>query len=332
MSRSFISIRELETHFPLSEGLFFKRRKGTVKAVDGVSLEVEKGEILGLVGESGCGKSTLARTVMRLTEKTNGSVVLDGRDLHELSGKELKKARPEFQMIFQDPLASLNPRMTVFDMLSEPLVFHGLAKKSERAETVSRLMEEVGLSPRQMKKYPHEFSGGQCQRLAIARALALQPKLIVADEPVSALDVSIQSQILNLLVQLTKKRALTMIFISHDLSVVKHIADRTAVMYLGKIMEIGRTDRVFERPRHPYTQVLISAIPLPDPKVEKARKRILLKGDPPSAIDPPPGCRFHPRCPAAKERCSRIVPELKQHGEGHQAACLYDDISLFENT
>lgn len=323
MRGPFLKMRELKTYFPVYEGAFFKRLKGHVKAVDGVTLEVEKGEIFGLVGESGCGKSTLARTIMFLAKMTSGSITLEGKELNRLSKEELKRARPGFQMIFQDPFASLNPRMTVFDTLSEPLIFHGLAGKTELVEIVSKLMMEVGLAPRYMKKYPHEFSGGQRQRIAIARALALKPGLIIADEPVSALDVSIQSQILNLLLQLTKKHALTLIFISHDLSVIRHIANRTAVMYLGKIVELGLSDQVFMNPKHPYTQALLSAIPLPDPDKEKNRTRILMEGDPPSALSPPSGCRFHPRCLYAEEKCSKTTPELEPKNNGHAAACYF---------
>jgi oligopeptide transport system ATP-binding protein len=321
MSASFLKIRELKTYFPIYEGAFLKRLKGNVKAVDGVTLELKKGEILGLVGESGCGKSTLARTFMCLTRMTSGSIMFEDKELNALSKHELRRARPGFQMIFQDPLASLNPRMTVFDTLSEPLIYHGLAGKSELAETVSKWMIEVGLAPRDMKKYPHEFSGGQCQRIAIARALALRPRLLIADEPVSALDVSIQSQILNLLLVLTKKHSLTLIFISHDLSVIRHIAHRTAVMYLGKIMELGSSEQVFTDPKHPYTQALLTAIPVPDPDKEKNRKRILMEGDPPSAIDPPPGCKFQGRCPLVEDRCGESDIQTHEVSPGHTVRC-----------
>ncbi|MCP4579052.1 MAG: ATP-binding cassette domain-containing protein [Deltaproteobacteria bacterium] len=325
MSEPFLKIRELKTYFPIYEGTFLKKLKGHVRAVDNVTLELKEGEILGLVGESGCGKSTLARTIMCLTSMSSGSITLEGRELNQLSKAELKKARPGFQMIFQDPFASLNPRMTVFDALSEPLLYHGLAGKSGLVDIVSRLMREVGLAPRYMKKYPHEFSGGQRQRIAIARALALKPKLIIADEPVSALDVSIQSQILNLLLKLTKKHSLTLIFISHDLSVIRHIANRTAVMYLGKIVELGSNLQVFHDPKHPYTEALLSAIPLPDPDKEKNKARLLMAGDPPSAIHAPSGCRFHPRCVYAKEVCAETEPKLESKGNGHEAACFRFD-------
>ncbi|MEE8398140.1 MAG: oligopeptide/dipeptide ABC transporter ATP-binding protein [Desulfobacterales bacterium] len=325
MTGSLLEIRDLKTYFPYVENTFFRRARGHVKAVDGVTIDIAKGEILGLVGESGCGKSTLARTVIGLEKKTAGSIKLEGRELGALSGRDLRHLRPKFQMIFQDPYSSLNPRMTVFDALSEPLRYHGLVKKVDLVETVSSLMDEVGLMPRHMKKYPHEFSGGQLQRIAIARVLALQPKFIVADEPVSALDVSIQSQILNLLRELTGKHHLTVLFISHDLSVIRHIADRTAVMYLGKIVESGGSNQVFSETKHPYTQALLSAIPLPDPDREKNRKRILMTGDPPSALNPPSGCRFHPRCRYAESRCAEIEPKLEPKSPGHLAACLFSD-------
>ena len=308
----FLQVKNLKTHFPIYEGLFFQKIKGNVRAVDGVSFNLKKGEVLGLVGESGCGKSTLGRSIMQLVRITEGEVILEGRQLNALTPKELNRARLDFQMIFQDPYASLDPRMTVFDTLAEPLLYHGIVPKKEVEEEVSRLMSEVGLAPRYMKKYPHEFSGGQRQRIAVARALAVRPKLIIADEPVSALDVSIQSQVLNLLASLTKKYNLSMIFISHDLSVIKHISDRMAVMYLGRIVELGDADAIFNNPSHPYTKALLSAIPLPDPNRERARERILLEGDPPSPINPPAGCRFHPRCPWMIEDCKKGEPELEK--------------------
>ncbi|MCC7441698.1 MAG: dipeptide ABC transporter ATP-binding protein [Bdellovibrionales bacterium] len=321
-TQNFLEVRDVKTHFPVHQGLIFQKQVGAVRAVDGITLSMRQGEVLGLVGESGCGKSTLGRTIMQIIPPTFGSVMINGQVVSKLSAGDLKRARREFQMIFQDPYASLNPRMTVFDTLAEPLLFHGLATKSEVTEKVSELMREVGLAPRFMKKYPHEFSGGQRQRIAIARALALQPKLIIADEPVSALDVSIQSQILNLLVDLTKRRNLTMIFISHDLGVVKHISDRVAVMYLGKIVELAETKALFAHPRHPYTRALLSAVPLPDPDKEKARTRILLEGDPPSPMNPPQGCRFHPRCSYMKDACKASEPELESAAPGHEVACL----------
>jgi len=325
MNEPFLRLSEIKTYFPVYEGSLFQRLKGYVKAVDGVTLELKKGEILGLVGESGCGKSTLARTIMCLTKMTSGSITLEGRELTGLKKAELKRARPEFQMVFQDPFSSLNPRMTVFDALSEPLLYHKRVKKSELTDTVSKLMTEVGLSARHMKKYPHEFSGGQRQRIAIARALALEPKLLIADEPVSALDVSIRSQILNLLRRLTRKYSLTLIFISHDLSVVRHIAHRTAVMYLGKIVEMGLSDQVFSDPKHPYTEALLCAVPLPDPDQEKTKKRVLMPGEPPSPFHPPSGCPFHPRCVYARDACAKTEPKLESKSNGHKAACLRFD-------
>ena len=322
MSEAFLQLQNLKTHFLVERGMIFHRRIGTVKAVDGVSLALAKGEILGLVGESGCGKSTLGRSVLRLIPPTEGTVMLAGRNLTQLSGDELREARAGFQMIFQDPYASLNPRMTVFDALAEAMLAHRTIPASELSARVSALLERVGLSPRCLKKYPHEFSGGQRQRIAIARALAVEPKLIIADEPVSALDVSIQSQIINLLFKLSREMGLTMIFISHDLSVVKHISDRIAVMYLGKIVELGPAADVFGRPLHPYTQALVSAVPLPDPRRERQRRRILLPGDPPSPMNPPSGCPFHPRCPHAIEKCSQVVPAFETLAPNHEAACI----------
>ena len=281
-----------------------------MRAVDGVTLSVARGEVLGLVGESGCGKSTLARTIMQLVPTTAGTVVLEGKNLTAGSTADVLSIRRHLQMVFQDPYASLNPRMTVFDTLAEPLRVHRVCPAAEIPARVTELMQLVGLAPRFMQKYPHEFSGGQRQRIAIARALALQPKIIIADEPVSALDVSIQAQILNLLAQLCRKMNLSLIFIAHDLSVVKHISDRVAVMYLGKIVELGPALDVIERPAHPYTRALVSAIPTPNPDTERTRQRIVLPGDPPSPINPPAGCNFHPRCPFALEKCKAAEPPL----------------------
>jgi oligopeptide transport system ATP-binding protein len=319
----FLKIENLETHFKVEKGFIFKRHVGSVRAVDGVSLELQKGEILGLVGETGCGKSTLGRTILQLIPPTAGTVILEGRNLTDLRGGELRRSRAAFQMIFQDPYASLNPRMTVFDALSEAIQAHRKVPREELPTRVGELLKKVGLPAQAQRKYPHEFSGGQRQRVAIARALAVEPQLIVADEPVSALDVSIQAQIINLLARISREMGLTLIFISHDLSVVKHISDRVAVMYLGKIVEVGPASDVVERPLHPYSKALISAIPIPDPRREAQRSRILLPGDPPSALNPPSGCRFHPRCRYAVERCSQIVPELEPYETpGHQAACI----------
>lgn len=325
MDKFFLEVKNVKTYFPVFKGTFIQKVVNYVKAVDDVSFTIEKGKVLGLVGESGCGKSTLGRSVMQLVNVREGSVIIGGEDVTRLKGKELVKARRKFQMIFQDPYASLNPRMTVFDILKEPLLFHGLATRSNVTEKISQLMEEVGLAARFMKKYPHEFSGGQRQRIAIARALALEPELIIADEPVSALDVSIQSQILNLMVDLCKKRNLTMIFISHDLSVIRHIAQETVVMYLGKIVEHGKTEDVFTNAQHPYTKALLSAIPLPDPLKELERERVILEGDPPSPLNPPAGCRFHPRCSFAKDICKQTIPTTNLVGHRHMVACVLTD-------
>jgi oligopeptide transport system ATP-binding protein len=293
-----------------------------VKAVDGVSLAVQRGEVLGLVGESGCGKSTLARTILQLVPATTGSVVLEGRNLTAASAAEVRTSRRALQMVFQDPYGSLNPRLTVFATLAEPMLVHKICPRDEVTGRVAELMKMVGLAPRFMQKYPHEFSGGQRQRIAVARALALQPRIIIADEPVSALDVSVQAQILNLFAELVRRMNLSLIFIAHDLSVVKHISDRIAVMYLGKIVELGRAAEVIERPRHPYTRALVSAIPTPDPDAERARQRIVLAGDPPSPLNPPAGCAFHPRCAFAKEKCRAAVPPLELLADDREVACI----------
>ncbi|MEZ4814996.1 MAG: ATP-binding cassette domain-containing protein [Bdellovibrionota bacterium] len=313
-----LEVKNLKTHFPIKKGSFFSKTIANVKAVDGVSLNLTQGEVLGLVGESGCGKSTLGRSILRLIDPTDGVVSFEGKVISEYSKEELRKVRPQFQMIFQDPYASLDPRMTVYDALSEPILAHKIVPKSEIEKEVQRLMNLVGLASRFIHKYPHEFSGGQRQRIAIARALALRPKLIIADEPVSALDVSIQSQILNLLNDLRKELNLTMIFISHDLGVIKYLCDRVAVMYLGKIVELTTTDELFKNSVHPYTQALLSAIPLPDPELEKKRERVILQGDPPSPLNPPPGCAFAPRCPKKKSAlCETKVPTLIEMKAGH---------------
>jgi len=322
MANAFLELENVETHFPVETGFIFKRRVGTVRAVDGVQLSILRGEVLGLVGESGCGKSTLGRTILQLIPPTAGTVILEGRNLNRLDRQSLRRARADFQMIFQDPYASLNPRMTVFDTLAEAIRAHKKIPRRELRPRIAALMSKVGLLARDVKKYPHEFSGGQRQRIAIARALAVEPKLIIADEPVSALDVSIQAQIINLLAKIRREMNLTIIFISHDLSVVKHISDRIAVMYLGKIVELGTPEQVLGKPLHPYTKALISAVPIVDPTRERSRKRIVLPGDPPSPMNPPVGCRFHPRCPYMIEACKAQIPPLVDWIEKHFAACI----------
>jgi oligopeptide transport system ATP-binding protein len=318
----FLEVDNLKKHFPIYKGTIFRRKVGSVKAVDGVNLQLRTGEILGLVGESGCGKSTLARSIMQLLPTTDGAVVLEGRDLSKITKRTIRAERVNFQMIFQDPYASLNPRMTVYDALAEAIGTRQKLSGNSLVSKVAQLMMTVGLPANQMRRYPHEFSGGQRQRIAIARALAPEPKLIIADEPVSALDVSIQSQILNLLLRLCRERELTMIFISHDISVVKYISDRIAVMYLGRLVEVGPATEIVERPLHPYTRALISAVPVPDPLVERARRRIILEGDPPSPTNPPAGCAFHPRCRYAVEACKVRRPELEEKEPKRVAACI----------
>lgn len=322
----FLVLKDVRTHFDQGTSLFTRRSKGVVRAVDGVSLSIKRGEIFGLVGESGCGKSTLSRTIMQLIRPTCGQIFLQGKELSALSDQDVRRERLNFQMIFQDPYASLNPRMTVLDTLSEAIrTRHPGLRGDAMLSRVTELLRTVGLNPAQMKRYPHEFSGGQRQRVAIARALAPEPELIIADEPVSALDVSIQSQILNLLKRLTREMGLTMIFISHDLSVVRFIADRIAVMYLGKIIELGKAEDVVDHPLHFYTKALMSAIPLPDPKLERSRVRIVLEGDPPSPLNPPTGCNFWPRSPVQHdERMKSVEPMLTEIVAGHFATnCPY---------
>jgi oligopeptide transport system ATP-binding protein len=317
---SLLKLDRIEKHFPTKTGWFGE--KAHVRAVDDVSLEVGEGETLGLVGESGCGKSTLGRTILRLLEPTRGTVTFDGTDVTRLGSGDLRRFRRHMQMIFQDPYASLNPRMTVGATLSEPLEIHGIGKsRKERSDRVGELLGKVGLRADAATRYPHEFSGGQRQRIGIARALAVEPRFIVADEPISALDVSIQAQIVNLLMDLQRGEKLTYLFISHDLKIVQHIADRVAVMYLGKIVELADAARIYQEPLHPYTKALLSAVPVPDP--ERRRQRIVLEGDVPSPMAPPPGCPFHPRCPVADKPpdCKATLPVLREVRPGHYAAC-----------
>jgi len=327
-----IEVRNLVKHFPITSGIVLQRQVGAVKAVDDVSFDVRSGETLGLVGETGCGKSTTARLIVRLLEPTSGTVTFEGEDVTGRSGASLKALRREMQMIFQDPYSSLNPRKTVGSIIAEPFVIHGLLSgEGERKRRVQQLMDRVGLNPEHYNRYPHEFSGGQRQRIGVARAIALEPKLLVADEPVSALDVSIQAQVLNLLRELQREMGLTLIFIAHDLSVVRHMCDRVAVMYLGKIAELGDNDALYGFPRHPYTGALLSAVPVPDPETGR-RDRQLLSGDVPSPANPPQACRFHTRCPKAQEVCSTEEPLLEDKGTGTVAACHFpltrDEVTL----
>jgi oligopeptide transport system ATP-binding protein len=317
-----LQVNNLVKHFPVIEGSFFRRQTGVVHAVDGVSFDLRRGETLGLVGESGCGKSTTGRTILQLYKPTSGSVLFDGVDLVKLNEGELRKYRRKMQMIFQDPYASLNPRMTVGEIVADPLlVYQEVNGKKDTDQKVSELLELVKLDPTHINRYPHEFSGGQRQRIGVARSLALRPELIVCDEPISALDVSIQAQVVNLLVELQKKFNLTYLFIAHDLSMVRHICDRVAVMYLGVIVELAERNDFYHNPLHPYTKALLSAVSIPDPRVEEKRKRTILKGEIPSPINPPSGCRFHTRCPIAKDICSQSQPEWREITPGHFTAC-----------
>jgi peptide/nickel transport system ATP-binding protein len=318
MSEALLEVKQLKTYFPVGNGIF-KRSNGVVKAVDGVDLTIRRGETFGLVGESGSGKSTIGRTILRLTEKTDGEVIFDGTDLYALSRRQLRSLRPRMQMVFQDPYGSLNPRIRIGDAIGEVLLDHGLASKAEVREKVLDVLRLCGLAPYHIDRFPHEFSGGQRQRIGIARAIILNPDFLVADEPVSALDVSIQAQIINLFRDLQEQKGLTYLFISHDLSVVEHLCTTIGVLYLGSLVEVAGRDDLFARPQHPYTKALLSAVPIPDPTVK--RERIVLSGDIPSPADPPPGCKFHTRCPYVTDVCREQRPVLRDLGGGHQVAC-----------
>ncbi|HEY6890696.1 MAG TPA: oligopeptide/dipeptide ABC transporter ATP-binding protein [Solirubrobacter sp.] len=324
MAENILEVRDVVKHFPITQGIIFQRQVGAVQAVDGVTLSVRAGETLGLVGESGCGKSTTARVIMRLLEPTSGTIEFQGQDISHIRGEELKALRREMQMIFQDPYSSLNPRKTIGSIIAEPFAIHGMHKgEGERRRVVQELMDRVGLNPEHYNRYPHEFSGGQRQRIGVARALALNPKVIVADEPVSALDVSIQAQVLNLLRELQRDLGLTLIFIAHDLSVVRYMCDRVAVMYLGKIAELATSEQLYAHPRMPYTGALMSAVPVADPRLAASKKRQVLLGDVPSPYNPPPACRFHTRCWKAQDICRIDEPPLEIKEGGNLAACHF---------
>jgi oligopeptide/dipeptide ABC transporter ATP-binding protein len=320
-SAPLVELQHLVKYFPIKAGLLIDRTVDHVHAVDDITLTLARGQTLGLVGESGCGKSTLCRTILRLEEPTEGTIAFDGRDITHLGRSKMRPLRRVIQMIFQDPYASLNPRKRVGQIIGDPMRLHGVAGGAERRRAIQALLERVGLSPEHYNRFPHEFSGGQRQRIGIARALALRPQLIIADEPVSALDVSIQAQIINLLKDLQSEMDLTYMFVAHDLGVVRHVSDRIAVMYLGKVMEVSPAEELYTTPHHPYTVALLSAIPIPDPKENAAREPLVLEGDVPSPIDPPPACRFHTRCPRATDICRRVEPPLVDYGNGHLAAC-----------
>ena len=316
-----LRVENLTKHFPIEKGIVIRRQVGAVRAVDGITFDIRHGETFGLVGESGCGKTTTGRTILRLYRPTDGKVFFNDIDVTSLAETDMRRFRPHMQMIFQDPYASLNPRMSVRDIIGEPLLLHFSMRTEERNERVAELLELVGMNPKFAARYPHEFSGGQRQRIGVARSLASAPEFIVCDEPISALDVSIQAQVVNLLQRLQDTLGLTYLFIAHDLSMVRYISDRMAVMYLGKLVEISKSDELYDNPLHPYTQALLSAIPIPDPVIEEQRKRIILTGDVPSPADPPPGCRFHTRCPIAESICSESEPLLREVGVDHFVAC-----------
>jgi oligopeptide/dipeptide ABC transporter ATP-binding protein len=319
-----LEVHGLTRHFAVTKGAILRRRVGTVRAVDGITFAVQRGQTFGLVGESGCGKSTTARLILKLLRATSGEVVFEGRDVLPLDKGATRAMRADMQIVFQDPYASLNPRMTVRQIVAEPLVIRGVGRDDARAK-VLELLQLCGLAKEHADRYPHEFSGGQRQRVGVARALALDPKLVILDEPVSALDVSIQAQIVNLLEDLQDRLGLTYVFIAHDLSVVRHISDKIAVMYLGHVVEVADRDDLYEHPRHPYTVALLSAVPIPDPRKERARERIILQGDPPSAVNPPPACRFHTRCWKAQEICRNVPPPLAEQEPGHWVACHFPE-------
>lgn len=328
-----LDIKNLKKYFSIGTGFFFQKYAGSVKAVDNISFYVKKGETFGLVGESGCGKSTTARLILRLTPPTSGNIIYNGKNLFKLNRKQMFGIRKEIQVIFQDPYASLSPRMTIGDIINEPFEIHKIGDKKSRLKKVKELLRIVGLNPEHINRYPNEFSGGQRQRIGIARAIALTPKLLLCDEPVSALDVSVQAQILNLMTDLQKEFNLTYLFIAHDLSVIRHVSDRVAVMYLGKLVEIADSKDLYKNPLHPYTMGLLSSVPVPDPEMERKRKRIILKGDIPGSINPPSGCRFRTRCPNAENICSRKEPVLKNHfknnGGEHLAACFFAGKAIY---